>query len=174
MILGRREILASNPPLVSRTIAYEPPMLEMIDPEQVQPNGVDLTVEKVEYFTAAGRIGSRNAGRVIPTGGKLPWVDGKVFLQPGAYKVFFSELITMPLDVGAIARPRSSLLRMGVTVETAVIDAGFVGHIEALLIVHNSYGFHLDSGARLIQLVFMRMESPVAEGYNGVYQEGKK
>ena len=70
----------------------------------------------------------------------------------------------------AIARPRSSLLRMGVTVETAVWDAGYRGRSEALLIVYNSAGFYIKKDARVVQLIFMRMENAVQQGYSGRYR----
>jgi dUTP pyrophosphatase len=69
----------------------------------------------------------------------------------------------------ALARPRSSLLRCGVTIETAVWDAGYSGRSQALLVVHNPSGFHLQKNARVLQLVFFRLTGET-EGYQGKYQ----
>ena len=59
---------------------------------------------------------------------------------------------------------------MGVTVETAVWDAGYTGRSEALLIVYNSAGFYIKRDARVVQLLFMRLENAVSQGYDGRYQ----
>jgi len=75
----------------------------------------------------------------------------------------------MPLDVVAIARTRSTLLRNGATVETAVWDPGYKGRSSSLLVVHNPEGIRLKKDARIAQLVFFRVKE-VAEGYSGVYQ----
>jgi dUTP pyrophosphatase len=69
----------------------------------------------------------------------------------------------------ALARPRSSLLRCGVTVNTAVWDAGYSGRSQSLMVVYNSHGFRLQRNARLVQLVFLRLTEET-EGYHGAYQ----
>jgi dUTP pyrophosphatase len=57
---------------------------------------------------------------------------------------------------------------MGVSVHTAVWDAGYRGRSEALLVVYNEAGFRIRKDARVIQLIFMRLESG-QEGYKGRY-----
>ena len=136
---------------------------------QLQPNGLELTVSRVEAFDGPGRLGFANADRALPGYLSLAWdADGWLFLGPGPYRIAFNEVVSIPKDMCAIARPRSSLLRSGVTVETAVWDAGYRGRSEALLIVHNPGGFHLRKDARAIQLVFLRLESG-QQGYSGRY-----
>jgi len=80
----------------------------------------------------------------------------------------FNETVSIPKDMCAIARPRSSLLRMGATVHTAVWDAGYRGRSEALLVVYNESGFFIRKDTRAIQLIFMRLDSE-QEGYSGQY-----
>ena len=70
-------------------------------------------------------------------------------------------------DVMALAYPRSTLLRCGVTVFTAVWDPGYSGRAEALLVVHNPVGFRLYENARVVQLVFTRLGSQVESAYQG-------
>jgi len=69
----------------------------------------------------------------------------------------------------ALARPRSSLLRCGVTVDTAVWDAGYSGRSQSLMVVYNPLGFRLQRNARIVQLVFLRLTRET-EGYRGAYQ----
>jgi len=70
----------------------------------------------------------------------------------------------------ALGRPRSSLLRSGVSVHTAVWDSGYQGRSQALLVVHHPAGYRVQQGARLMQLVFWRLGSAVEQGYQGKYQ----
>lgn len=138
---------------------------------QTQPNGVELTLARVERFDGRGALAFDNEQRELPATTELPFdEEGWVCLEPGAYKVRFNETVSVPLDRYAISRPRSSLLRMGVSLPTALWDSGFVGKGEGLLVVHNPHGLLLRRDARLIQLVFIRMADPVEEGYGGRYQ----
>jgi dUTP pyrophosphatase len=69
----------------------------------------------------------------------------------------------------ALARPRSSLLRCGVNIGTAVWDAGYSGRSQSLMLVSNSLGFRIQQNARVAQLIFMNL-SAETEGYAGKYQ----
>jgi dUTP pyrophosphatase len=69
----------------------------------------------------------------------------------------------------AFGRPRSSLLRCGVTIGTAVWDAGYSGRSQSLLVVHHPKGFTIQKDARLTQLVFLTLSNDT-EGYHGAYQ----
>ena len=75
----------------------------------------------------------------------------------------------MPLDLMALAMPRSSLLRCGVSIHTAVWDAGYQGRSEALMTIYNNKGFSVKQGARLIQLIFIRLTSQLDKGYEGAF-----
>ena len=138
---------------------------------QTQPNGVELTLARAERFDGRGALAFDNAERELPPTTALPFDEGGwVCLEPGSYKVRFNETVSVPLDRYALARPRSSLLRMGVSLPTALWDSGFVGKGEGLLVVHNPHGLRLRRDARLIQLVFLQLADPVEDGYGGRYQ----
>ena len=163
-VLSRQEI--------KRLLRRQPPLIEgMLDPEeQLQPNGVDLTLRGVSMMQSGGRIAASNSQRVVSDLSPLVF-DGLGFMQlaPGIYSITFNEIVHLPQDVMALATPRSSLLRCGVTVNTAVWDAGYSGRSESLLVVYNPQGFRLQKNARVIQLVFFRLTDKT-EGYRGKYQ----
>ncbi len=160
MILGKTELIRLLDSLVEGAVDAQ---------AQVQPNGLELTAGKVEAFEGAGGIGFSNDDRSLPATKVLPWgKDGWLFLEPGCYKVVFNEIVSIPRDICAIGLPRSSLLRMGVSVHTAVWDAGYRGRSEALLVVYNEKGFRIKKDARILQLLFMGLESG-QEGYGGRY-----
>ena len=160
MILGKTELTRLVNGLAEGTVDAR---------EQLQVNGLELTAGRIEVLVGPGQIGFSNDDRSLPATRPLPWgQDGWLFLEKGSYKVIFNEIVSIPDDVCAIGLPRSSLLRMGVSVHTAVWDAGYRGRSEALLVVYNEAGFRIKKDARVIQLIFMRLESG-QEGYRGQY-----
>jgi dUTP pyrophosphatase len=119
-------------------------------------------------FTDAGTLGLQE--RSLPGREELgPDADGWFDLPPATYGIRYLEAVEMPTDCGGLCFPRSSLLRMGLTVPTAVWDAGYCGRGESLLIVTNPHGVRLQRGARVAQLVVFRLPSATA-GYSGRYQ----
>jgi dUTP pyrophosphatase len=139
--------------------------------EQVQPNGFDLTLAEVRRHRGKGTIGISNESRVLPDLEPLtPDADGFLELSPGIYYVMYNEIVSLPNNVMAFGRPRSSLNRSGVTIHTAVWDAGYSGRSTSLLSVLNPDGFRVQIGARVLQLVFVGLAQAAHEGYRGVYQ----
>jgi dUTP pyrophosphatase len=164
--------MLSHDELIS-LINEKPPLVEkMIDPDiQVQPNGIELTLQRVEFHEGSGSIAFDNSQRRLPQTKNLDFDDdGWLHLPKGSYKIVFNEIVNIPKNIAAIAKPRSSLLRCGVTVETAVWDAGYSGRSESLLVVYNEKGFRVKKDARVLQLLFFRLGENVRKGYSGVYQ----
>jgi dUTP pyrophosphatase len=144
----------------------------MIDPEtQTQMCGMELTLQKIERFTSAGTIAFDNRERVLPQTEPMDfspsdWID----LPAGAYLVTFNEIVNIPKDVAALARARSTLLRCGASLETALWDPGYRGRSQSLLVVYNPQGLRLKKNARLMQLVFLRLGKEAEKVYSGKYQ----
>lgn len=159
-------------PDIYRLIQGKPPLVEgwLSLEEQVQPCGFDLTVGSVAAMTTAGQIARTNATRKVSDLTSLAFdAQGFVDLSPGVYTITYNEVVNLPNNIMALAAHRSSLLRCGVTVGTAVWDAGYCGRSQSLLVVHNPLGFRLQKNARVTQLVFFHLTQPT-EGYNGIYQ----
>ena len=163
--LSREEIarlLDSDDPLIVDYVCLE---------SQLQPNGFDLSVWEVAAFGDAGQIGASDSDRVLSTTEPLAFAEsGWLDLAPGPYLVSFNEVVHLPQDLMALGRPRSSMLRSGVSLHTAVWDAGYRGRSQSLVTVHHSNGFRLQRNARLAQLVFFRLATPPGQGYQGEYQ----
>jgi dUTP diphosphatase len=163
-ILSAQEIhrlLKQKPPLIEGYINLE---------EQMQPNGIDLTLREIALLQSSGRITVQNSQRVVSDLAPL-YFDrlGFIDLIPGAYIITYNEIVHLPKNIMALARPRSSLLRCGVTVGTAVWDAGYSGRSQSLMVVYNPQGFRLQRDARIVQLIFFRLSQKTA-GYQGIYQ----
>ncbi|MFH1612645.1 MAG: deoxyuridine 5'-triphosphate nucleotidohydrolase [bacterium] len=139
--------------------------------EQIQPNGIELTLKQVMSFETAGFLEFSSKERVLSETKKLEFDQNDwLYLKKGCYKIIFNEILNIPNNLFALARPRSSLLRMGVSIETALWDSGYSGRSESLLIVHNFCGLNLKKNARLIQLVFFQLENAVKKCYKGIYK----
>ncbi len=164
---------ASIQRLIAEDIPGRPPLVEDLrsPEEQLQPNGLDLSLQAIARLWSAGSLGRDSDQRKLSEVEPLDFgPDGWLYLEPGPYLITFSEVVNLPLDLMALGQPRSSLLRSGVSLHTAVWDAGYRGRSQALLTVHQSDGYHLQQGARLMQLVFFRLTRPVNQGYTGAYQ----
>jgi dUTP pyrophosphatase len=156
-----RRLIKRNPPLIEGWINLE---------EQVQTNGFDLTLRDVAVMQSAGKIMASNSQREVSALSPLEYdSEGCLDLAAGVYMITYNEVVHLPKNIMAFGRPRSSLLRCGVNVGTAVWDAGYEGRSQSLLMVHNPQGFKIQKNARVAQLVFLEMTGE-SEGYKGIYQ----
>ncbi len=85
-----------------------------------------------------------------------------VTLAPGARALVPTGIaVAIPVGYAGYVLPRSGLaLRHGVTVLNApgLIDAGYRGEIQVLLVNHDTAPVTLERGARIAQLVIQRVE----------------
>ncbi len=157
---------------IQRLLQQEPPLVEgyVNLKEQVQPNGIDLTLRNIALLQSSGKIAVMDSHRLVSDLAPLVF-DGLGFvdLMPGAYIITYNEIVHLPKNIMALATPRSSLLRCGVTINTAVWDAGYSGRSQSLMVVYNPQGFRLQRNARIVQLVFLELTGET-EGYHGAYQ----
>ncbi|WP_096389708.1 deoxyuridine 5'-triphosphate nucleotidohydrolase [Halopenitus persicus] len=157
-----------------------------LDPAQVQPNGVDLTLGGAFRQTEPGHIG--RDGKTV--GDREPLAvdgaaedgdgtgngtaedgdgtgNGDVYrFEPGAYVVEYGEPVRIPEGHVGFVYPRSSLLRNSCMLNTAVWDAGYEGVGEGLLQVGRPITIERD--ARIAQLVLA--EAAHEDTYDGAYQ----
>ncbi|MWG36660.1 deoxyuridine 5'-triphosphate nucleotidohydrolase [Halomarina oriensis] len=167
-----------------RSGAFVAEQCDPVRPSQIQPNGLDLTLDAVFEQTEPGRIerGGKRIGdrrRVAALDGldeeseSEPRSDGDhgpdeslYRLSPGTYVVRYEQTIRVPEEHVGFVYPRSSLLRNSAMLNTAVWDAGYEGRGEGLLQV--GHELELEAGVRIAQLVFARADH---EGtYDGDYQ----
>ncbi len=135
---------------------------------QITPNGFDMTVREVHNIVSGGAVDFSNEKRKLSETERIDFVDDYVFLEKGSYKIVYNEIVNIPPNIVALGRPRSTLLRCGANVGTAVWDRGYSGRSESLLSVYNENGIKIFKDARVLQLVFMRT---LTDGslYNGIF-----
>ena len=155
-------MLGATPPLVENLCDVQ---------QQVQPNGVDLTLKEAALFSSSGSLGPGNEDRALSVTSPLVFDGlGRVDLLPGCYLVTYNEVVNLPRNIMALALPRSSLLRCGVSIHNAVWDAGYSGRSQSLMVVYNTQGFRLYRNARIVQMVFFFLSREVAQGYQVMFQ----
>lgn len=166
MIIGREQLKQMYP--------------ELLD-EQYQPAGIDLTVGDIKLLTYTSGVmyGLLKNAKVLPDQKELEEKTVQVagmmktgyVLQPHlCYIVTTAEKIDIDDKSGQFYLPRSSLLRGGVTVDTAFGDPGFTGHLSFLIRNNNPAMFFLEKGVRFAQLININT-SDVDKGYDGDYNE---
>ncbi|PKB72672.1 MAG: deoxyuridine 5'-triphosphate nucleotidohydrolase [SAR202 cluster bacterium Io17-Chloro-G7] len=156
------KLIHNAPPLVEDFVSLE---------QQLQPNGFDLSLREISRLASPGSIGAEPDGRELSELEPLLFdSDGWLLIAPGPCLITFNEVVNLPLDVMALGRSRSSLLRSGVSIHTAVWDAGYRGRSQSLMVVHHPGGYRVQRDARLMQLVFFRLSTAVSQGYQGRFQ----
>ncbi len=156
-------MLGASPPLVENLCDAQ---------QQVQPNGIDLTLKEIALLSSPGSLGFGNESRALARASPLVFDSlGRMDLLPGCYLVTYNEVVNLPKNIMALAKPRSSLLRCGVSIHSAIWDAGYSGRSQSLMVVYNPQGFRLHKNARIVQMVFLVLSREVAQGYQGMFQD---
>jgi len=135
--------------------------------EQKQPAGFDVTVSEIHSFpktrfTLGVAKGENSALSKVP-------LDGDFFdLEPGAYFVELNEITTIPADAIGILLPRSTLLRNGMDVRTALFDPGYSGQPKVMLVCHRPA--KIQRFSRIGQLIILKSDREFSQKYSGRYQ----
>ena len=136
------------------------------------PAGIDLQVESISRIVGMGFIPEHGKTQ-LPTYEPLAWgEDGCLILQPGMHEVIFKQGCNFPNNVIGKITHRSSVLRSGGNLTSAIFDSGFhtdkMGSFMQVVIP-----LKIERGARLAQINCYRTEQP-AELYNGQWQGDKQ
>jgi len=149
----------------------------LIDPEvQVQPNGIDLTVQIIRSVPIGLAIDFSNENRFVPEGTILfdsdKIDDDKAFILNDTeyplkqYLVQYRELIKIPPTMSAIVIPRSSLMRGGAFIQSSWYDSGYEGHGTVILFAPQQMKIY--PRARIGQIIYFTSEPAFL--YKGKYQ----
>jgi len=143
-------------------------ILQNLKNHQIQPCGIDLTIDNVTKLKEVGEITQHEVK--LPTYEDIPLLeDNKWYLEPGPYIIRYEQIIKIPENAAGIVLPRSSLLRMGANIFTALWDPGYEGRGISLLYVFNKHGIRIEKGARVAQLILIDARS--SGKYSGRYQK---
>lgn len=141
-------------------------MVENFEPSQIEPASIDLRLgntwlvpSKTEHW--------------IELGGKCRYdryESESKLIAPGEFVLATTmERVNLPTDIAAFVQGRSSIGRIGLTVQNAgFVDPGFSGHITLELVNESPNHILLTAGYRVAQLVFFEAEG-VSAPYSGKY-----
>ena len=143
-------------------------VIEVNSGEQRQPAGYDVTLSSVHSYPKSRFVLGLEKGENSKLD-VLPLIEGKYFdLEPGAYFVELNEITTIPDDAIGILLPRSTLLRNGLDIRTALFDPGYSGQPKVMLVCHRRA--RIERFARIGQLVIIKSDGEFGSKYSGRYQ----
>ncbi|MCG3220292.1 MAG: deoxyuridine 5'-triphosphate nucleotidohydrolase [Candidatus Heimdallarchaeota archaeon] len=135
---------------------------------QTQIAGFDLSVKEIMHFEDGGVLDFDNSKRIIPQHVSLEKKGDAWMLKPGGYLVRYNEIVEVPYDAVGIVLPRSSLMRCGATIFSAVWDPGYKGRGVGLMVTYAEIKIHQNT--RIAQLMFIKTTEKTTKGYSGDYQ----
>lgn len=152
------------------------------DEKDYQPSGMDLRLGKIFAFDSEKdvRYGLIDGKKILPK--QFPvkpmlvqladndYVAGWELLPNKPYIAQVKNQIKIGESNAQFYLPRSTLLRAGVNVYTALGDLGYNGHLSFLVINHGSAPFFIQTNERFAQLVDFEVKGG-SESYDGDYQE---
>lgn len=145
------------------------------DEKQYQPNSIDLKLGRVyTEDLKMSEIGLFNGKKFLPNYKEVETfkIDGKDcyrLLSGQAYWFEIEPAMEIPNDVAQFYLPRSSLLRCGVSLHTALGDSGFKGHLMFLAINNCKHTVIVGKGERVATAINFEVED--GSLYVGDYNE---
>ena len=154
---------------ISEMLKRKDLVIEPLNAEQIQPASVDIRLGNtfsIVEDTPSGIITLNSEIRY-----KTITAD-RYLLLPGQFVLATTmEYFELPDDLTAFVEGRSSLGRMGLFIQNAGwVDPGFHGEITLELFNANRCAIELQTGRRVGQLVFAKMDSAALNPYRGKYQ----
>ena len=144
-------------------------IIEPIDDEQIQPASVDLRLS--DHFLKV----DENRLEAIRLEEEVAYENlhqERIVIPPHSFLLATSlERIRLPDDLTAFVEGRSSIGRIGLFIPNAGWgDPGFEGTLTLELYNANRLPIRLQTGRRICQLVFARMDRAAEKPYRGKYQ----
>jgi deoxycytidine triphosphate deaminase len=130
-------------------------------PEQIQPNTVDISLGKVEYFLNTHDILLYEDKKIHQTVKELEldkW--GAWVLETGkSYSVLSEQVVNVPQGYIGWMCGRSTLNRNGVIVTSAIYDSGFHNTIGGILVNMSGVNLRIKPGTRFSHFVMAAAET---------------
>lgn len=145
--------------------------LQELDQEDYTPNAVDVRLGEVYQFTSNIVILDgdtkvhRNRVKIEPD------ENGYYTFEEGYYPITLDGWIEVGEHEVGLCIPRSTLIRNGVTIYTALYDSGYHGRMITAMYVSPGTVFRCKANERVCQYIVTDAET--AYLYNGSYQETK-
>jgi dCTP deaminase len=154
--------------LKNGTIGIDP-----LEDYQIQPASVDLRLGN--HFLVV----DEHSTEIITMDTPIHYREinkDEIIIPPQSFVLATTmECIRLPDNMTAFVEGRSSIGRMGLFIQNAGwVDPGFEGEITLEVYNANSLPIRLNSGRRICQLVFAKMDQTTLNPYRGKYQGQRK
>lgn len=145
--------------------------LTNVQPGDVQPNAVDLRLDKVFRISSNDFIISNEEKKHRGTEELYPDGDGYFILFPGSYEIVMENIIHVgPGEAGWVIT-RSTLNRNGCYITSGLYDSGYHGVMAGVL--HVTAGTaKIKKGTRIGQ--YLCFDAQTLKAYDGDYGVGKE
>lgn len=134
--------------------------------EDIQPNAVDLRVDKILWINPNAFVISEDTKKHRGSVEMHPDKEGFWTLNPGAYEIVMENIIEVGEDEAGWVITRSTLNRNGVHITSGLYDSGYHGVMAGTL--HVTTGpMQIKQGTRVGQ--FLLFKSEALKKYEGSY-----
>jgi dCTP deaminase len=126
-------------------------------------------IRPVEPFCERSEFGGLTYG-LGPAGYDVRIAQGFVIPANGFHLASTIERFTMPADVLAYVKDKSTWARRGVVLQSTVIEPGWNGFLTLEITNHSDEPVQIEPGMPIAQIVFHRLECATEAPYDGRYQ----
>ena len=143
--------------------------IEPLTPEQIQPASVDIRLGDTYSIIEDSSDGIIQLGTPVPY---RTLKSPRYLLLPGQFVLATTmEYFRLPDNMTAFVEGRSSIGWLGLFIQNAGwVDPGFEGEITLELFNASRCAIELQTGQRIGQLVFARLDNNAQNPYRGKYQ----
>ena len=144
--------------------------LSTFDADQVQPNAIDLRVDKIFQSFSQPFVISETEKQHRKSNIIEPDENGWWRLDPGSYEIIMEGTVSLADDEAGWVITRSSLNRNGCFITSGLYDSGYEGVMAGVLHVNNG-PMVVQRGTRVGQFLLFKAEA--LNQYDGSYGAGK-
>ncbi len=145
--------------------------LTNVEQTDIQPNAVDLRVDKIFKVSTKEFVISENGKEHRGSEEIEPDMDGWFYLEEGHYEVVMQNMINVGHNEAGFVITRSTLNRNGLFLTSGLYDTGYAGVMAGML--HVTIGpARIKQGTRIGQ--YLNFEAESIKVYDGSYGEGKE
>ena len=145
--------------------------LTNVDQKDIQPNAVDLRVEKFFRVVDSDFVISEDHKQHRGSIEIEPDMDGWFYLEKGHYEVIMENKINVGNNEAGFVITRSTLNRNGLFLTSGLYDTGYAGVMAGMLHV-NIGPARIKKGTRIGQ--YLNFEAESIKVYDGSYGAGKE
>lgn len=151
------------------------PLVEFLSPDQTEGiEGTTLDLRLGAIFRPVGGARLMRDSRITPEIEKLMDIetapDGVYTIKPGEYLLFQTiEQVNLPAALFAYIRPRTTMIRSGIPLETAFISPNYQGRLTVGMKHQGHNDVDIQMGFRILCIAFIPIEGK-AVPYRGVWQ----